>query len=48
MQRIWKENFEDMYNIETQEQVAVHMCDFDGFGEVTASEENPLEELRLR
>ena len=30
MQMIWKEYFEDMYNIGTQEQVAVHMCAFDG------------------
>ena len=29
VQRIWKEYFEDLYNIDTQEQVAVHMCDFD-------------------
>ena len=25
---IWKEYFEDLYN--NQEEVAVHMCDFDG------------------
>ena len=24
--RIWKEYFEDLYNIDTEEQVAVHMC----------------------
>ena len=29
MQRIWKEYFEDLYNKDTQEQVAVHMCGFD-------------------
>ena len=28
--KIWKEYFEDLYNINTQEEVAVHMCDFDG------------------
>ena len=28
--RIWKEYFEDLYNIDTQEQFAVHMCGFDG------------------
>ena len=28
--RIWKEYIEDLYNIDTQEQVAVHMCGFDG------------------
>ena len=30
VQRIWKEYFEDLYNIDTQKQVAVHMCGFDG------------------
>ena len=30
VQRIWKENFKGLYNIDTQEQVAVHMCGFDG------------------
>ena len=30
VRRIWNEYFEDLYNIDTQEQVAVHMCDFDG------------------
>ena len=30
VQRIWKEYYEDMYNIDTQELVAVHMCGFDG------------------
>ena len=31
MQRIWKEYFEDLYNIDTQEEVALHMC---GFGRI--------------
>ena len=30
MRRIWKEYFEDLYNIYTQEQVAIHMCGFYG------------------
>ena len=30
VKKIWKEYFEDLYNIETQEEVAVHMCGFDG------------------
>ena len=30
MRKIWKDYFEDLYNIDTQEQVAVHMCGFDG------------------
>ena len=29
VQRIWKEYFEDLYNIDSQEQVAVHMFGFD-------------------
>ena len=28
--KIWKEYFEDLNNIDTQEEVAVHMCDCDG------------------
>ena len=27
---IWKEYFENLYNIDTEGQVAVHMCGFDG------------------
>ena len=30
MRRTRKEYFEDLYNIDTQEQVAVHICGFDG------------------
>ena len=30
MRRIWKENYEDQFNIDTQEQVAVTLCSFDG------------------
>ena len=30
VRRIWKEYFEDLYNIDTQEQDAVHMCGCDG------------------
>ena len=30
VRRIWKEYFEDLYNIDTEEQVAAHMCGFDG------------------
>ena len=30
MRKIWKEYFEDLYNIDTQEEVAVHMCGFHG------------------
>ena len=28
--RIWNEYFEDLYNIDTQEQVAIHMFGFNG------------------
>ena len=28
--KIWKEYYEELYNIDTQEQDAVHMCGFDG------------------
>ena len=27
---IWKEYYEDLYNIDTQEQVAIPLCGFDG------------------
>ena len=30
VQKIWKDYFEDFFNIDTQEQVAFHMCGFDG------------------
>ena len=30
VRRIWKEYYEDLYNMDTQEQVTVHMCDIDG------------------
>ena len=30
VRRIWKEYFEELYNIDTQEQFAIHMCGFDG------------------
>ena len=30
VRRIWKEYFEDLLNTDTQEQVAVYMCGFDG------------------
>ena len=43
VRKIWKEYFEVLYNIDTQEEVAVHMCGLMGFGEVTTSEENQLE-----
>ena len=30
IQRVWKEYFEDLHNIDTNEQAVVHMCGFDG------------------
>ena len=30
VRRIWKERYEGMYNIYTQEEVTVHMCGLDG------------------
>ena len=30
MRRIWKEYYEDLYNIDPRKQVAVHICGFDG------------------
>ena len=46
VQNIWKKYFEDLYNIDTQEQV--HMCGFDGTRRGNYFGENQLEELRLR
>ena len=30
VRRMWKEYYEDLYNIDTQEEVALHMCGFYG------------------
>ena len=30
LREIWKEYFEDLYNVNTQEQVVVHKCAFNG------------------
>ena len=32
--KVWKEYFEDLYNIDTQKQVGVHVCGFDGIRRV--------------
>ena len=40
--------FEDLYNIDTHKQVAVHMRTFDGIRRGNTSEEKLLEELRLK
>ena len=48
MRKIWREYFEDLYDIDTQEQVEVHMCGFDWNWRSNYFEENLLEALRLR
>ena len=30
MRKMWKEYFEDLYNLDTEEVIAVHMCGFHG------------------
>ena len=42
VQRIWKEYFEDLFNIDTQEQVTVHMCGFDGIRRGNYFEGKPI------
>ena len=42
VKRIWEEYFEDLYNVNTREQVVLMI-----FREVTTSEQSLLEELRL-
>ena len=42
MQKIWKEYFEYLYNIYTLEQVAVHMCGFDGIRRVSCFGGEPI------
>ena len=50
MQRIWKEYFEDQYNIDNQEQVAVHMVGFAGIWRGNYFGEEPIRraEVELR
>ena len=40
--RIWIEYFEDLYNIDTQEQVSVHMCGFYGIWRGNYFEGEPI------
>ena len=42
VRRIWKEYFEDLYDTDTQEQVAVLMYDIMVIIEITTSEESRL------
>ena len=39
---IWKEYFEDLYNINTQEQVAFHMCGLNGIPRGNHFEGEPI------
>ena len=39
---IWNEYYEDLYNIDTQEQVAVHMRGFDGVRRGNYFQEEPI------
>ena len=48
MRRCWKENFEDLYNIGSQEEVAVHMCGLNGIQRGNYFREEPIGKLRLR
>ena len=42
VRRIWKEYFKDLYNIDTQEEVALHMCGFDGIRRSDYFGEQPI------
>ena len=46
VRRILKDYFEDLYNIDIQEQVAVHMCGFDGIRRSNSSVESRLGGLK--
>ena len=47
---IWKEYFEVVYNIDTQEQVSVYICGFDGIWRGNYFREEPFgrDEVELR
>ena len=44
VRRIWKEYYEDLYNKDNEEQVAVHMCGFDGVQRGKYFEGEPIRE----
>ena len=50
VRRIWKEYYENLYNIDTQEQVAIHMCVFDGVrrGKYFGGEQSRRTEVEVR
>ena len=43
MRKTWKEYFKDLHNIDTQEEVAIHMCGFDGIRRGNYFEGEPIE-----
>ena len=48
VERNWKDYFKDLYNIETQEQLAVHMCGFNGVQRGSLLIRRTKVEVRLR
>ena len=46
VQMILKDYFEDIYNIDSQVQVVVHMCGSDGVWRGSYFEEEPIRELK--
>ena len=47
VRRIWKKYFEDLYNVDTQEQVAVHMCGFDAIRRGKYFGEEPIRKTEV-
>ena len=47
VQRIGKEYFEDLYNIDAQEQVGVHMCGFHGIRRGNYFRGEPIERAEV-
>ena len=48
VRKIWKEYFEDVYNIDIRNQLQSTCMALMEFGEVTTSEETQLKKLRLK
>ena len=48
VRKIWKEYFEDLYYIDTQEEVAVHMCGFDGIQRDNYSRGEPIRRAKVK
>ena len=45
---MWKDYFEDLYNRDTQKEVAVHMCGFDGVRRDNYFGGEPIKRTELR